>query len=465
MTCIFIFRRDLRLVDNLGLLHACSNYKTVIPIFIFTPEQVGDKNPYRSSNAIQFMIDSLEELDAEFIKRKSRLHFFMGENLAVLKKIKADLGNKLEAICCNQDYTPYAIKRDLEIEKWCQKLDIKFHSVEDYLLAPIGTIQKSDGKPYTVFTPFKNAGFKIEVAKPNKKKSTNFSTFKFKHELNIVELKIKISFQKNEKILCSGGRFLGKQMIKKLKNQNQYNTTRNSLSLETSHLSAYLKFGCISIREVYHKIKKLYGQQNNLLDQLFWREFYFYIVHYFPHVLKGKNYNPKYDNLKWTVSKSKFEKWCQGQTGYPVVDAGMKQLNQTGYMHNRARLITSNFLNRMLGMDWRLGEKYFAQKLTDYDPSVNNGNWQWIASTGTDPKPYFQRLFNPMLQSQKFDADALYIKKWLPQLKDIPAKELHDWSKHYQKYELQEIDYVEPIVDYKEARKSSVEMYRAVLSK
>ena len=223
----------------------------------FTPEQVGDKNPYRSYNAIQFMIESLEELDTDFQKKKSRLHFFMGENLVVLKKIKTILGDKLEAICCNRDYTPYAVKRDTEIEKWCETQDIKFESVEDYLLGPIGSINKSDGKPYTVFTPFKNAGFKMEVAKPDKKKLSNFTSLKFNHELSIPEIKTKISFQKNEKILCSGGRFLGKQLIKNLKNQNQYNTTRNSLSLETSHLSAYIKFGCISIREVYHKIKEV----------------------------------------------------------------------------------------------------------------------------------------------------------------------------------------------------------------
>ena len=157
-----------------------------------------------------------------------------------------------------------------------------------------------------------------------------------------------------------------------------------------------------------------------------------------------------------------FKKWCNGETGFPIVDAGMRQLNQTGYMHNRARLITSNFLNRMLGMDWRKGEKYYAQQLSDYDPAVNNGNWQWIASTGVDPKPYFQRLFNPMIQSEKFDPDAKYIKEWLPELRDIPVKELHNWSDHYQKYDLKDIDYVKPMVDYKEARARSVKMYKAV---
>ncbi len=461
MSCLFIFRRDLRLVDNLALLESNRNYEKVIPCFIFTPEQITEKNPYRSANAIQFMCESLEELDSELRTRNSQLHYFQGENIKVLDSIHQDFkksGKKLDAIIFNQDYTPYAKKRDSEIQKWCQDNEIKCIQAEDYLLAPIGTIVKGDGSPYTVFTPFKNAGFKISVPKINLKLASNFGKFNFSQMLDKI-----ISYQKNENILVSGGRKLGKKQIQKLKKQNQYNTTRNSLSLETSHLSAYLKFGCVSIREVYHKIKKLYGKENNLLDQLFWREFYFYIAHYFPQVLHGKNYNSKYDKIKWTVSKTNFEKWCRGETGYPVVDAGMRQLNHTGYMHNRARLITSNFLNRMLGMDWRLGEKYFAQKLTDYDPSVNNGNWQWIASTGTDPKPYFQRLFNPILQSQKFDGDAEYIKKWLPELVQIPAKELHDWSKFYQNYNLEELNYVAPVVDYKEARKKSVEMYRSVL--
>ena len=461
MTCIFIFRRDLRLVDNLALRYAHKNYNCVLPCFIFTPEQISNSNPYRSSNAIQFMCESLEELDSELQKRNSQLHYFQGDNIKILESIYQDLkksNTPLEAVIFNQDYTPYAKERDLEIEKWCESHQIKCETQEDYLLAPVGTIVKGDGKPYTVFTPFKNAGFKIEVKQVSLKLGSKFQKFNFSHSLDKI-----ISYQKNENILVSGGRKLGKKQLQKLKNQIQYNTTRNSLSSETSHLSAYLKFGCISIREMYHKIKKLYGVNNSLLDQLFWREFYFYITHYFPQVLKGKNYNSKYDSIKWTVNKSNFEKWCQGKTGFPVVDAGMRQLNQTGYMHNRARLITSNFLNRMLGMDWRLGERYFAQMLTDYDPAVNNGNWQWIASTGTDPKPYFQRLFNPMLQSQKFDTDATYIKKWLPELNEIPAKHLHDWNKYYQDYDLDEINYVAPIVDYKEARKKSVEMYRAVL--
>jgi deoxyribodipyrimidine photo-lyase len=202
------------------------------------------------------------------------------------------------------------------------------------------------------------------------------------------------------------------------------------------------------------------GKKNDLLGQLFWREFYYYICYYYPKVLNGKNYNEKYDKIKWKYNKNHFDKWTNGQTGYPVVDAGMIELKTSGYMHNRARLITSNFLNRMLGMDWRKGELYYATQLTDYDPAVNNGNWQWIASTGTDPKPYFQRLFNPWLQSEKYDKDAEYIKKWLPQLKDIPSKELHEWDKYCDNYDVKKLGYYKPVVEYKKAREESIKMYK-----
>ena len=329
--------------------------------------------------------------------------------------------------------------------------------IEDYLLHPIGTLLKNNNDPYTVYTPFKNNGLKLTVDKPLKNKIKNL----------ISENKLKtneyIKYQTNEDILVRGGRLNGLKQLKNIKNQKKYNTTRNDLTIQTSLLSAYIKYGCISIREVYWHILNLFGKSNQLISQLFWREFYFYIAYYFPQVLKGKNYNTKYDAIKWNTNNNLFKAWCDGLTGYPIIDAAMTELNTTGYMHNRGRLITSNFLNRILGQDWRKGEQYFATQLTDYDPSVNNGNWQWIASTGVDPKPYFQRLFNPWLQSKKFDKNAEYIKKWLPQLSEIPAKELHEWEKYSTDYDLNDINYIKPIVDYKTQRKLSVDMYRDVL--
>jgi deoxyribodipyrimidine photo-lyase len=452
---IFIFRRDLRIKDNVSLNYAMSNFENIIPIFIFTPEQISSKNKFKSDNAIQFMIESLKEVDSDLKKYNSKLHIFKGKNKTVLTKIFKELD--IENVIFNMDYTPYAIKRDAEIAKLCKSKDINCIMHEDYLLAPIGSMLKSDGDPYTVFTPFKNNGYKVKIDKPCKMKAKNLAKT---NKLNTVDY---IKHKINDNILVRGGRKNGVKQLNKVKDQKKYNTNRNTLSIETSLLSAYIKFGCISIREVYWKVKDKLGTSNSLLSQLFWREFYFYIAYYFPQVLKGKNYNEKYDKIKWNKSKSKFEKWCNGETGYPVVDAGMREMNETGYMHNRARLITSNFLNRMLGMDWREGEKYFATMLTDYDPSVNNGNWQWIASTGTDPKPYFQRLFNPIIQSEKFDKQAEYIKKWIPELKDVPAKDIHKWESKHKDYDVKELGYFEPIVEYKKARAESVKMYREVL--
>ena len=457
---IFIFRRDLRLIDNNGLNYALKNFKNIIPIFIFTPEQIESKNKFKSHNAIQFMIKSLEELDSELKSRKLQMYFFYGNNIKVLSKIIKKI--KIENIIFNMDYTPYARKRDESIIKFGKKNEIKVLMCEDYLLSKIGSLNKTDGTAYTIFTPFKNNGLKRKVDFP--KTSTNFKNFS-KKITSIETLTINLSKIKytSNKYALKGGRSIGIKVLSKINGQNNYNTTRNTLSIETTKLSAYIKFGCLSIREVYWKIRKTLGIKNSLLSQLYWREFYYYIVYYFPFVLKGKNYNSKYDKIKWKGGSKNFTKWAAGETGYPVVDAGMRELNKTGYMHNRARLITSNFLNRMLGYNWTVGEIYFAKKLTDYDPSVNNGNWQWIASTGVDPKPYFQRLFNPWIQSSKFDPKAEYIKKWVPELSKVPAKEIHEWDKYYKNYDLKKLGYREPIVDYKKAREESIRMYRKVL--
>ena len=453
---LFIFRRDFRIIDNNGLNYAMDNYSNILPIFIFTPEQVTSKNKYKSNNAIQFMCECLDELDNDLKKHKSKLHFFNGDNIDILSKIIKKID--VESITFNKYYTPYAIQRDCDITNYCNKNDIHCNIIEDYLLAPMSTFNKKDGEPYTIFTPFKNNVFKFDIVKPKYNKITNLTKIKSKFKQDSL-----IEHPINENILVKGGRDNGLSKLNKIKHQKSYNNSRNILSESTTHLSAYIKFGCISIREVYHKILDELGKKNDLLGQIVWREFYFYIAYYFPDVLNGKNYNKKYDKIKWKWYKKNYDAWCNGETGYPIVDAGMRELNKTGYMHNRSRLITCNFLNRLLGIDWIWSEIYFANKLTDYDPSVNNGNHQWVASVGVDPKPYFQRLFNPWLQSKKFDDESEYIKKWIPELKKIPAKELHEWEKYYTKYDLKKINYFKPIVNYKEARADSIKMYRDVL--
>ena len=455
---LFIFRRDLRLKDNKGLNYAIKNYKNILPIFIFTPEQVTEKNKYLNKNSIQFMCECLTELNKNLNEISSKLHIFFGDNIEILNDIIKNI--KISNIIFNMDYTPYAIKRDNDIKELCKNNNINCDIIEDYLLCKIGTLKKKDGNPYRIYTGFKKNGYKYDVDKPKYIKLNNLRKININNEKKIDNI---IEYDKNKNILVKGGRINGLKQLDKIKNQKNYNNNRNILSIPTSLLSAYIKFGCISIREVYWEIVNNFGKENDLLAQIYWREFYYYIAYYFPDVLKGGNFNKKYDKIKWFWSENYFDKWCKGETGYPIVDAGMRELNKTGYLHNRSRLITSNFLNRILRLDWRWSELYYARMLTDYDPAVNNGNHQWIASVGVDPKPYFQRLFNPWLQSKKYDKDCEYIKKWIPELKNIPNNEIHKWNEYYDKYDLNKIKYFKPIVNYKIEREKSVEMYRKVL--
>ena len=426
-----------------------------------------------SDNSVQFMCESLKDLNHDIKKLSnnlSHIHFFEDSNINVLKNIVDHFESKKDRvtyICFNQDYTPYSKLRDKSIIDFCTKKNINCYMTEDYLLAPINTFLLKENEPYKVYTPFKNNVYKNikSILKPDNKKTENN-----KHKLSKVTTNIKNLitdihkfYDKNENNKVKGGRNEGIKLLNKINLTliKQYENNRNDLSYETTTLSSYIKYGNLSIREVFWKcyfIKK----ENTICDQLIWREFYFYITYYYPKVLskKRENFQEKYNKIKWKYSKKLFNLWKNGETGYPIVDACMKELNTTGYMHNRGRLIASNFLNRMYGMDWRHGEQYFATKLIDYDPSVNNGNWQWIASTGVDPKPYFQRLFNPWLQSEKYDSSCIYIKKWLPNLKHIQNKHLHHWDEYYQEYDLNQINYYKPSVDYKDARQKSILQYK-----
>ena len=455
---IFIFRRDFRLTDNLGLIEALENSKNVIPIFIFTPEQI-DKNSYKSDNAIQFMIESLTELENKIKKKKGQLYYFYGKQDKIISKIIKN--NNIDAVYFNKDWTPYAIKRDEKINKLCIKKDIDCVQVEDYTLLPINKLLNQNEEVYKVYGAFYRNAKNFKVPKPKKIKTFNFN--KIKTSDNIQLNYIDKFYQKNDNILVRGGRKNAQKILKTIKNFNQYSTKRNELDYETTHLSAYTKFGCVSIREVYHKMKKYLKPDNQLFNQLFWKEFYVYISKYIPHVLKGKSMKLKYDEIKWDDNNTIFKKWCEGKTGFPIVDAGMRELNKTGYMHNRSRLITSGFLVKLALIDWRKGEKYFAQKLTDYDPAQNNGGWQWSSGSGADSQPYF-RIMSPISQSTKFDPDGSYIKKWIPELKDVEPKHLHDWEKFNNLYDLKKINYVEPCLDYKKARKRTMEIYKKYLN-
>lgn len=444
MTTIFIFHRDLRIKDNKGINYCKQLGFPVIPIFIFLDIQITNKNKYKSDNAIQFMIQSLYDLQQQI----GKIYFFKSNNYA--KTVKSIIKmTKAQYVVFNEDYTPYAKKRTKSLQNELKNENCEIHTIQDYLLFDIGKLNKKDSSVYSVYSAFKNNAFKFKPDKP----TTTLPQFITNSKLQKKSVKLSsITKYYNNDLIVEGGRSNALKQLQKY-NANLYNKNRNLLSYNTSELSAFIKFGNLSIREVWHKINN-----KTFRSQLLWREFYYYIVNYNPQVLslnsKNKSYNDKL-SITWKYNTNWFDLWCNGETGFPVVDAGMRQLNQTGYMHNRARLITANFLTRLLHIDWRLGEQYYATKLTDYDPSVNNGNWQWIASTGVDTKPFKQRIFNPWLQSKKYDPNCKYIKEWIPELEDIPNSKIHNWHKYWDNYEV----YLEPIVDYEEEKQISIQLY------
>jgi deoxyribodipyrimidine photo-lyase len=458
---IFIFRRDLRPYDNTGLIKACKESSKVYPIFIVNPIQVGDKNSYKSENSINFMHESLVELD-NLIDNK--LSIFHGDNQQVIDEIINDENMKgIKKVYTNMDYTPYARQRDSELKTLLEKYNIELVLTEDYTLTPIESIKTDSGTPYTKFTPYKNKAKKIPVHKPvsfttvmnNKLSSINIKTFKHLSNLSVLEK----YYTPNENLNVHGGRSFALAILKKSKQFDQYGENRNTLTYKTTQLSAYIKFGCVSLREIYHGFLKNIPSTSPFFDELYWHDFYAQAIYHYPKVLEGKSMDDRFDQIEWNCNKENFVKWCNGKTGFPVVDAAMHQLNETGYMHNRARMIVASFLVKTLLCNWRWGEKYFAQKLVDYDPSSNVGGWLWTAGGGFDSQPYF-RIFNPWTQSEKFDPNGEYIKEWLPELKDIPPKDLHTWNESHSKYN---IKYSKPIVDYSENRKKALDLYKKYL--
>ena len=453
MNSIFIFRRDFRIYDNIGLLNCFKNNKNVIPLFIFTPEQITN-NDFKSDNAVQFMIESLKELNEEI-----KLNICFGHYIDVLKDIIKTY--EVATIYTNTDYTPYAKKRDEDIEQLCNGLGIILELFHDITLFEPNTVFNKSGQIYQKFTPFYNNCLTLKVVNPKKNKIYD-KIIKIKSKYSIDFEETKKFYKYNKNLNVNGGRKNGLKIISLISKFKTYENTRNILSINTTHLSAYLKFGCLSVREVFHKFKKKFGLQDPLIRQLLWREFYYHLGYGFIEKF-GYSLKDNYNNIKWVNNKKNLELWKQGNTGYPIIDACMQQINKTGYMHNRGRLLVASFLIKNLGIDWRKGEKYFAQSLVDYDVLVNNGNWQWVSGSGADSQQYI-RVFNPSLQSERYDEDCEFIKYWLPNLKDIKNKELHYWHEHYHKYDLKAINYYKPIVDYIESKKKTMEMYKKGLT-
>jgi deoxyribodipyrimidine photo-lyase len=452
---LFIFRRDFRVIDNVGLNLANTICKRIYPIFIFTPEQVTGANKFKSDNAVQFMIESLQDLSSQISKMGGHLICFYGHNNSIVTNLLKELD--INIVCFNADYSPYAIQREMGIIHICDKMGIAVEYGHDYYLHPPGTIVNGSNEPYKKFTPFYNASLRKKVDSPASLRKIHFSSTS-KHLQNSISLDdaMKRFTKINPNILVHGGRTNAiKQMKIAAKNIKNYSKTHNELSTPTSELSAYIKFGSISIREVY----KVFRSKHDFIRQLFWRDFYSNILYSFPQVL-GHSMKPKYDKIKWHHNERWFKAWCDGQTGFPVVDAGMRQLNSTGYCHNRARLIVMSFLIKTLLIDWQKGEQYFAKKLTDYDPASNNGNIQWVASSGADSQPFF-RIFNPWNQQEEYDKSCEYIKTWVPELASLEPKIIHNWETEWKNYK--DIKYPKPICDYVEQKEKCLKMYREAL--
>jgi deoxyribodipyrimidine photo-lyase len=499
MTCIHIFRRDYRLDDNTTLIEACKTHELVIPIFIFTSKQIDKKqNIYRSDNCVQFLCESLQDLDNQIkhiTNGKSQLYIFYDgkdgkdgnftilENLIKKKKIP-----NLKTISFNMDYTKYSQERDSAIAKLCKENGIECLSLDDICLNPIGTVLNGSGKPYTKFTPFWRASASKEIRKTIKNNAKHYLESKSSLSQSLIQNNL-ITIDDvmkpngkygimgdviNDKLPEKGGRTNGLNILHKIKEWNDYNEERDFLKYKTTHLSPFNKFGCVSIREVYWAMATKLGKkgEDGIIRQLFWRDFFYYLSHYHPEIYTERALNPKYRKLKWVenaTSKANFIKWCEGRTGFPVVDACMRELNTTGYMHNRGRLITSNFLCRLLHVDWHKGEHYFATKLYDYDPAQNNFGWQVSGSntSGTTSRPLEQTIMNPWIQSAQFDKDGIYIKKWCPELANVDSRHLHKWNEYCNEYikkdSTKSIIYLEPIIDYKVEKANDLKMYRKYL--
>jgi deoxyribodipyrimidine photo-lyase len=455
---LFIFRRDLRIVDNNGLLLASSKCDKIFTVFIFTPEQVTSANKFKSDNAVHFMIESLKDLASEIAKKGGHLYTFYGKNDAIIKQLIHALD--IDLVCFNMDYSPYAVKRDNSIIDLCEKKDIDcaVEVAQDYYLLEPGTILNGSKKVYQKFTPFYNVAHTKHVDPPSNKVITNFAKTS-KTLANTLSLDTALSrfTSENPNVhrMVAGGRQEAILLLKSAtKSQTHYSKTHNILEKGTTGLSASIKFGCLSIREVY----KVFRNNTDLIRQLWWRDFYANILYAFPDVL-GSALKPNYRKIDWHYNSNWFKCWTKGLTGYPIVDAGMRQLNATGYMHNRARLIVASFLVKTLLISWEHGEKYFAKMLTDYDPASNNGNWQWISGSGADSQPYF-RIFSPREQNKNFDPDCEYIKQWIPELKDVLPKDIINWDTKYVDYK--DIKYVKPICDFAKQKELALKMYEAV---
>lgn len=426
---VFWFRRDLRLDDNAGLYHALKSGNPVLPIFIFDTNILNDLED-KKDKRVAFIYDTLKQLNSQLTELGSSLHVLYSTPFEAYKKLSTKY--QLDAVYTNTDYEPYANKRDKDIADYLLSNDILFFKYKDQVIFQKDEVLKDDGSPYTVYTPY---------SKKWKQKLNDFYLKPYPTE------KYFDNFLKTEPLPFPSIEELGFEYIDydvvapelDIEIAKDYKNTRDIPSIRgTTRLSIHLRFGTISIRKLTTESMAI---SEKLLNELIWREFYQMILWHFPHVV-SESFKKEYDAIKWRNNEHEFEQWCKGKTGYPIVDAGMRELNKTGYMHNRVRMIVASFLTKDLLIDWRWGETYFAKKLLDYDLASNNGGWQWAAGSGCDAAPYF-RVFNPYLQTKKFDAELKYVRKWVP--------------------EFEEFTYTKPVVDHNEARKRCLAVYKDAL--
>ena len=429
---IFWFRRDLRLEDNVALYHALNSNLPVLPIFIFDP-LILDKLEDKSDRRVSFIHNALQEIQTELLQSDSSLLVLHKTPLEAFKFLITQY--KIEKVFINHDYEPYAKERDEQISSLLKNEDIEFLTFKDQVIFEKAEVVKDDGKPYTVFTPYSKKWKSLLTDKSLQAfPSHNLFHHFYKQPAQAIPSLKEMGFNITDKTFPS--KLLQEDLIQ------HYGEQRNFPGINgTSKLGVHLRFGTISIRQVASKALQL---SPVFLSELIWRDFYHMILYHFPQVGMGKAFKPAYDTINWRIDKGEFKIWCEGQTGYPIVDAGMRELNETGFMHNRVRMVVASFLCKHLLLDWRLGEAYFAAKLLDFDLAANNGGWQWAAGSGCDAAPYF-RIFNPYLQTKRFDPDFSYIKKWVP--------------------EFMEFDYPQPIVNHEMARKRCLETYAKALSK
>ncbi len=427
---IFWFRRDLRLEDNHGLFKALQ-HGNVLPIFIFDTE-ILEKLP-KDDARVNFIHEQLSDINNKLKDSKRKVHIFHGTPISIFKELIKD--HSVDSVFTNRDYEPYAIKRDKEIETFLNSKNITFNTNKDHVIFEESEVVKDDNSAYKVYTPYSKkwlSKFNVNLLEkyPSEDLLDNIITteefsFLSLNELGFEEASIKVPpFNTNSKLI------------------NEYEETRNFPAIKgTSKLGPHLRFGTLSVRKAVKEAR----QSDNItfLKELIWREFFMHILWHFPHTTT-KAFKPKYDTIIWRNNEKEFEKWCKGETGYPLVDAGMRELNTTGFMHNRVRMLVGSFLCKHLLIDWRWGEAYFAEKLLDYELASNVGNWQWVAGCGVDASPYF-RIFNPTTQIKKFDKDLKYISTWVPNF--------------------QELTYPSEIVDHKFARERCLTTYKEALNK